>query len=171
MADAAASEVDEARFTALYHRFARPLWLYLRRLTGNASVADDLLQETFCRLLTAGPPAQDPTAIRGWLFRVASNLAMDHFRRQGRAPRAIEDADEPQIAPPMADAFEERAMRETFATLAPRERAIVWLSYVEGASHREIAEAVGIKVGSVRVMLFRAKQRLASLLLKLGRTS
>ncbi len=77
---------------------------------------------------------------------------MDHFRRQGRAPRAIEDVDEPQVAPLVADAFEERAMRETFAKLAHRERAIVWLSYVEGASHREIAEVIAAAIGSAALL-------------------
>lgn len=171
MAEAIAPTVDEAGFRELYQRFARPVWGYLRRVTSDASVADDLLQDTFCRFLTSGPPETDPDAIRGWLFRVASNLAMDHFRRQGRAPQAIDDVDEPRVVPHQPDAFAARTMRETFAQLAPRERAVLWLAYVEDASHREIAEAVGVREGSVRVMVFRAKQRLATLMSKLGRTS
>ena len=85
---------------------------------------------------------------------------MDHFRRQGRAPRAIEDVDEPQVAPLVADAFEERAMRETFAKLAHRERAIVWLSYVEGASHREIAEVMHTSEDAARRNVFEGLRRL-----------
>ncbi len=167
----AAPTVDEARFRDLYSRFARPVWGYLRRVTGDASVADDLLQDTFCRYLTSGPPGAEADAIRGWLFRVASNLAMDHFRRRGRAPQAIEDVDEPRVTPNVPDVLEARVMRETFAQLAPRERAVLWLAYVEDASHRDIAEAVGVGEGSVRVMVFRARQHLASLLSKLRRPS
>lgn len=167
----AAPTVDEARFRELYGRFARPVWGYLRRVTGDASVADDLLQDTFCRYLTSGPPDADADGIRGWLFRVASNLAMDHFRRQGRAPHALDDVDEPGVTPHVQDVLEASAMRKTFAQLAPRERAVLWLACVEDASHRDIAEAVGVREGSVRVMLFRAKQHLASLLSTLRRPS
>ena len=170
MADAAPT-VDEARFRELYGRFARPVWGYLRRVTGDASVADDLLQDTFCRYLTAGPPDADADATRGWLFRVASNLAMDHFRKQGRAPRGLDEVDEPRATPRVPDVLESRTLHETFARLAPRERAVLWLAYVEDASHRDIAEAVGVREGSVRVLVFRAKQRLASLLSTLRRPS
>ena len=166
-----APTVDEARFREVYHRFARAVWTYLRRVTGDAAVADDLLQDTFCRFLTAGPPETEFEAIRGWLFRVASNLAMDHFRRQGRAPRAIDDVEEPRATPHQPDVLAGRAMRETFAQLAPRERAVLWLAYVEDASHRDIAAAMGVREGSVRVLVFRAKQRLGTLLSKLRRTS
>ena len=96
---------------------------------------------------------------------------MDHFRRRGRAPHSIEDVDEPRLTPRVPDVLEARAMRETFAQLAPRERAVLWLACVEDASHRDIAEAVGVREGSVRVMLFRAKQHLASLLSTVRRPS
>lgn len=166
-----APTVDEARFRELYHRFSRPVWTYLRRVTGDAATADDLLQDTFCRYLTAGPPEADMDAIRGWLFRVAGNLAMDHFRRQGRAPRPLDDVEEPRAAAHQADVLAARSVRETFGQLEPRERAVLWMAYVEDASHRDIAEAIGVREGSVRVMLFRARQRLGTLLSKLRRTS
>lgn len=163
MADTAPA-IDETRFRDLYQRFARPVWGYLRRVTGDASIADDLLQDTFCRLLTAGPAETDADAIRGWLFRVASNLAMDHFRRQGRAPRALDEVAEPQVSTTPRDVLAARTMHDTLARLEPRERAILWLAYVEDVPHREIATAVGVREGSVRVLLFRAKQKLAGLL-------
>lgn len=55
-------------------------------------------------------------------------------------------------------------VERVFEKLRPRERAMLWLAYVEGADHREIAEAVGVGVRSVRVLLFRARRRLATLM-------
>jgi len=59
-------------------------------------------------------------------------------------------------------------MMRVFAELKPQERALLWLAHVEGSSHDEIAEAMGVKAKSVRVMLFRARKRLGDLLTRRG---
>ena len=81
---ARSQSLDETRFNDLYRRVARPLWAYLRRLTGDAALADDLMQEAFTRLLVQAAPPEDDAAQRAWLFRVATNLAIDGLRRAKR---------------------------------------------------------------------------------------
>jgi len=73
--------MDDETFAAFYERTARPLWAYLARVTGNASQADDLLQESYLRLLSATFIAEGETACRRYLFRIATNLLRDHWRR------------------------------------------------------------------------------------------
>src|SRR5689334_2821650 len=71
--------MDEAAFRALYEETARPLFAYLLRVSGNRELAEDLLQEAYCRLLTAKlPPLEDPSK-RSYLFRIATNLLYDYW--------------------------------------------------------------------------------------------
>jgi RNA polymerase sigma-70 factor (ECF subfamily) len=154
--------MDEARFRLLYQDTARPLRAYLRRACGDITLADDLLQEAYFRLLRSGFDREDGLEVRKYLFRIATNLLRDHHR--GHRP---ETDDLPDLAAGDRehDAVELRSdVGRVFSEMTPRDRQILWLAYVEGASHREIAEAVGLKASSLRSMLFRARQRMAELL-------
>lgn len=161
----AASPVDEAAFHEFYRRNAGDLWAYLYRLTGNAADADDLLQDACCRLLRAPLPSHSPAELRAYMFRVASNLAVDHWRRAGR--RREDPAPVPEV-PVTDDPALRHDMERTFACLNLNERVLLWLAYVEGANHDEIARTLGVKPRSVRVLLFRARKKLAALLARAG---
>ena len=159
---AAVAAMDEARFRLLYQRTARPLRAYLRRSCGDAALADDLLQEAFYRLLRSGFDRDDQIECRKYLFRIAGNLVRDHFR--GRRPETDELPELP-VAGGQHDAVQLRSdVGGVFTAMTPRDRQLLWLAYVEGASHREIAEALGLREASMRSMLFRARQRMAELL-------
>jgi RNA polymerase sigma-70 factor (ECF subfamily) len=159
------TSMDESRFQAFYDQTARPLKAYLLRLTGSAALADDLLQEAYYRILRAELPEMDEAGRRNYLFRAATNLARDHFRRKKfeAAPLAGQEK-AAESAPPWLG----HDIRRALGDIEPRERELVLLAYVEGASHREIAAVTGLKEASVRPMLFRAKQRLADILKKRG---
>lgn len=159
------TSMDEAQFQDFYDHTARSLKAYLLRLVSNVALADDLLQEAYFRFLRADMPGMDEAGRKNYLFRVATNLARDHFRRKKfeAAPmeghdRAI-DSDPPWMATDVSRVLEE---------IKPREREMVILAYVEGASHREIAAVTGLKEASVRPVLFRIRQKLADLLKKRG---
>src|SRR3954452_1031827 len=97
------------RFAAFYERSARPLWAYLARVSGNPALADDLLQESFVRFLCADHPEDGEVSARRYLFRIATNLMRDHWRR----PKAdsIEDiAEERFHTPDHSAACESKAM-------------------------------------------------------------
>jgi RNA polymerase sigma-70 factor (ECF subfamily) len=159
-----AARLDQVAFGDLYRRLARPLWGYLRRVTGDASLADDLLQEAFTRLLAQPEPPLDEAAQRAWLYRTASRLAVDAHRRSTRErpdTSAVDDVAAEGHAG--RDPFLQKEMTSTFGQLSPRERALLWLAYVEDSSHRDIAGSLGVKEASVRVLLFRARKKLATL--------
>lgn len=158
-----ASALDESRFEVVYHQTARPLWAYLRRVLGSSVDADDVLQETYCRFLTASPQEMDAAETRAYLFTIASRLVVDHWRRGQRRPRTV-DADLSRVEAASRDVASDLDVARALDSLKPQERALVWLAYVEGSSHRLIADAVGVKEKSVKVLLFRARRKLAQLL-------
>ncbi|HKR30767.1 MAG TPA: RNA polymerase sigma factor [Terriglobales bacterium] len=155
--------MDHDAFTAFYERTARPLWAYLARVSGNHALADDLLQECYLRFLSARIP-EDELACRRYLFRIGTNLMRDHWRRPSHT--ALEDLPQEPVAPPdpiRTEALDaQQVLASAFPLLRPRERQLLWLAYAEGASHREIAQIMGLRETSIRILLFRARHKLAS---------
>jgi RNA polymerase sigma-70 factor (ECF subfamily) len=160
--------MDEGRFETFYRRTAGSLWSYLFRLTGDGAAADDLLQKAFFRFLRTNPALATEEHQRRWIFRTATNLAMDYFRetrRERNRDQAIASEVGPSSEPRQVLRHD---MMKTFAELKPRERALLWLAHVEEADHEDIGDALGVKAKSVKVLLFRARKRLAELLTKKG---
>ncbi len=155
--------MDEAKFDAFYRQTAPGLWSYLNRLSGDGAVADDLLQKTFINLLRANPTFATDEHMRRYLYRIATNIAMDHFRDTKRRP--VIDAATVTAA---IDHDLRHDVQRIFTELKPQERALLWLAHVEESNHHEIGEALGVKAKSVRVLLFRARKRLAELLKRGG---
>jgi RNA polymerase sigma-70 factor, ECF subfamily len=159
--------MDEDAFRAFYERTARGVWAYLARVTGDRQLADDLLQETFYRFLRAAATHDSEAHRRNSLYRIATNLARDARRRSLiRAPFSLSCNDIERVSSGDHSGRAERQADFTRAMshLKPRERAMLWLAYAEGASHREIADVLGLRPGSLKPMLFRARRRLAALL-------
>jgi RNA polymerase sigma-70 factor (ECF subfamily) len=158
-------EMDEDAFRALYDRTARALWAYLSRLTGSPDLADDLLQETYYRFLRARVRYDSEAHRRNSLFRIATNLVRDGHRR-GLRCRFIGIPDETLRADVdvAGDAERRTDLGRAMAQLRPREREMLWLAYAQGSNHRDIAGTLGIKAESVRLLLFRARRKLARLL-------
>jgi RNA polymerase sigma-70 factor (ECF subfamily) len=164
----AAFVMDEETFRAFYDRNARAVWVYLARITGDRQLADDLLQDAFYRFLRARAAHENEAHRRNSLFRIATNLARDAHRRRRTQP-ALDAGHDPDLVPGRSDDAGGRVERTTdvqraMAQLKPRERALLWLAYAEGSSHREIADALGVKTASVKLLLFRARRRIARLL-------
>jgi RNA polymerase sigma-70 factor (ECF subfamily) len=167
--------MDEETFRVFYERTARALWAYLSRITGDARLADDLLQETYYRFLRAGAAHDSDDHRRNYLFRIATNLVHDQ-RRHLRPDRVqMSETIDPADRRPHADLAAETARRvdvaRAMARLKPRERSLLWLAYADGASHEEIAAALGLKRASIKLLLFRARRRLAALLRTSGPAS
>jgi RNA polymerase sigma-70 factor (ECF subfamily) len=159
--------MDEDAFRAFYERTARGIWAYLMRITGDTHLADDLLQETYYRFLRASAAHQSESHRRNSLYTIATNLARDARRRSFTRP--ITSAFRPEIEPAVSGDHAAAAERRTdldraMARLNRRERAMLWLAYAEGASHNEIAGVLGVNPGSMKIMLFRARRRLAAFL-------
>jgi RNA polymerase sigma-70 factor (ECF subfamily) len=165
-------QMDEDAFRVFYDRTARPVWAYLSRLTGDPRLADDLLQETYYRFLRARGTPSDDAHRRNYLFRIATNLVHD-ARRRPRVdavpmPEHLDHPD-PRHADHAGGAESRVDLSRAMARLKPRERALLWLAYAQGSSHKEIAETLGLKTPSIKLLLFRARRRLAALLGEGGR--
>jgi len=184
VADAAeeAFLIDEQSFRIFYDRTARPLWSYLYRVSGNGALADDLMQESYYRLLRKRLPEISQDYLKNYLFRIATNLLRDHWRRGKNDPvwkahgcghgfeHQTERDQQARIPSGLTeDSIHQRSeLQRALECLKPRERELLWLAYVEGSSHREISEIVHLKEGSIRPLLFRARRKLASLLRSTG---
>jgi len=153
---------DEA-FASFYQRTARSLWAYLAKVSGNPALADDLVQETYLRFLTAQLRDEGEVAYRQYLFKIGTNLLRDHWRR----PSASALDDIPEYALPVQEAprtehLDNRALLEAaFTRMKPRERQLLWLAHAECYTHREIATITGLGETSIRLLLFRARKKLA----------
>jgi RNA polymerase sigma-70 factor, ECF subfamily len=156
--------MDEAKFDAFYRATAGSLWTYLHRMTGDSATADDLLQKAFFRLLRVNPKVESDEHMRRWLYKTATNLAMDHFRDAKKRRERMPDAS--LVAPRDFDLRHD--IKRIFGELNPRERALLWLAHVEQSDHTEIGEALGVKSKSVRVLLFRARKKLGDMLKRKG---
>jgi RNA polymerase sigma-70 factor (ECF subfamily) len=154
--------MNEASFQSFYATTAAPLRAYVARTLGDFGQVDDIVQETYLRLLRTAAVPDDPVQVRKIAFRIASNLMTDEWRRRKRTGARSDTAPEPGAPGP--DPALRLDMTRVFGELKPQQRQMLWLSYVEGADHREIAAAVGVREGSVRVLLHRARRKLASLL-------
>ena len=163
------ARLDERTFAACYEHNARSLWSYVYRVTGKASDADDLVQEAFCRLLQAEVDALGAEELRRYVFRIASNLIADRWRRSKHEESWLDrlrggpsSHNDPE--------YDDSVSRE-FAAMKSRDRALLWLAYVEGESHQDIADALGLSRGSIKVLLARARGRLRDLLAAKGLTA
>jgi RNA polymerase sigma-70 factor (ECF subfamily) len=169
--DPAAARVTQAEFESFYRETALPLWRYLRRICGDRALADDLLQETYLRFCRARVPG-DRSGWRPYLYRIGTNLAADWWRHAGRRAATVSLDSEPAPAGAAPDgeaaAIRRGEVDRAFAVLKPRERALLWLAYVEELDHREIAKALGLSRASVKVLLFRARRKILEIFERRG---
>ncbi len=157
--------MDEEAFRAFYDRTSRGLCAYLARVTGDRAMAEDLMQDAYYRFLRANTPYESESHRRHSLFRIATNLARDAHRRQRvRRLTQLGDTDVPSRDTGAAQVEHQTDLSRAMQSLKSRDRAMLWLAYGEGSSHQEIGQLMGLSTGSVKLLLFRARRRLASIL-------
>jgi RNA polymerase sigma-70 factor (ECF subfamily) len=152
------------------------------RITGNADDAAEVAQETFIRVLRSLPTYDPARPFRSWIFKIASNLALDSIRRRKRRPVALEDlADDegPPIDPADTGPGPEEGLRIERAEgrfdamvkeLPEQYQAVLYLRYREEFSYDEIAETLSIPLGTVKVRIHRAHEFLRRKLTAKGNT-
>ncbi len=169
-----ALQMDQDQFCSLYERTARPLWVFLLRQTSDEHLADDLLQETYYRFLRTRREYNNESHRRNYLFRIASNVANDALRhRRDRSYFPLADEGNVAAATDVAGQSQKRTdLARAMEQLNARQQEALWLAYAEGSSHEEIAGVLGMKTNSVKLLLFRARRKLATLLRRSdGRTA
>lgn len=152
------------QFEAFYRATYRPLWSYVFRIVTDSDLASDLVQDSYVRYLREEPRSQSDSARRSYLFTIATNLVKDSWRRGKVHGQWVEEvasdavdtsADQLPLRLDVAAAMEKLSLMH---------RSLLWLTYVEGRTHDEVAAIVQIQPASVRVLLMRARRRMAEAL-------
>jgi RNA polymerase sigma factor (sigma-70 family) len=153
---------DTSAFEALYRRHAARVHGVVARLVGfDRGRAEDLVQEAFVRAWQALPAYRFESAFGTWLHRLAVNTALMELRSRRSRPQADGDDEAPERLGAPDSAGHATALsldlERAVATLPPRARAVLVLFDIEGWKHEEIAESLGMAVGSSKAQLHRAR--------------
>jgi RNA polymerase sigma-70 factor, ECF subfamily len=160
-------EGDSGAFEQLYRRYARPVFALALRRLGDRGRAEDAVQETFASIWrSAGSYRRDRGPGAPWLYAVARNAIVDRRRSLGPAP--AEPVDEPSGDAGPDERAEESwtawRVHRALAELPEQERKLIELAYWGGLSQSEIADFVGIPLGTVKTRTRSALSRLADAL-------
>lgn len=166
---------DRAAFGSLVDRFKDDLVAYLAALTrggGGVAEAEDLAQEAFLRLYHAASRYREEGQLKAYLYRIATNLLRTERRREKRRQLLLTafplpSKDRCEWAPPQEEVLATEAQRQVAAAVARlplRFRIPLVLHEIEGWGQREIAEVLGLRPGTVKSRIHRARQRLKALL-------
>ena len=160
-----AVDPHEARFAQLFDEFSAPIYNYVLRMVGDADRAADITQDTFIKAYRKLDTVTDAASTRSWLYRIATNTAIDDMRRRRMVSPMGDDApayanradDRPgPEAQVMAATLDERVQR-ALSTLRPNYRQCLLLSDLEDMSAQQIGEVMGLSYAAVRTLLCRAR--------------
>lgn len=153
---------ERPAFDELIDRWHEPLSKYLRRLAGDEEAAREVAQDAWLRVLRGIGRLRDGSKLRPWLFGIARRALMDRLRERYAAPSwtEVEMADIP--ADPVSGDLEDelRTMEHHLGGLPVIEREVLTLFYLQELSLGDVAEVLGVPVGTVKSRLFRARQML-----------
>lgn len=156
--------LSRARFDELYTISYRQLRLYVSKLTNRSDNVDDITQEAYTRLLVSAPTGLSDTQLKSYLFATATNIVRDLWRRGTvigewqPLDESIETKDSKWETLPL-----QLDIEKVLTGMSIMQRSLVWLAYAEGYAHKEIAEILNVKEQSVKVLLFRARQKFIEL--------
>jgi len=153
---------EPAAFDELIQRWQGPLWTYIRRLVGRDDAAGELVQDVWVRVIRGIPRLRDGSKLRAWLFGIARRTVMDRLRVQYAHP-VDADVDLTEVAAETLTSHDEADLQElerALSRLPALERDVLTLFYLEELSLTDIAETLGVPVGTVKSRLFRARRML-----------
>jgi len=158
---------DERALRALWTRHAPHIDMVVRRLVGrDADVAADIAQEVWIQIFRALPSYRGDSQFSTWAHRIAVNRTLNALRKTRRLSSLETDVQEDSAAvePDHERTFVAESIEAAAAKLSPGARAVFMLHDVEGYTHEEIAESLGITTGGSKSQLFKARAKLRSLL-------
>lgn len=160
-----AREGDGAAVRALYDRHAPRVYAVVRRIAGDEQTAQDCAQEAWIRAIEALPSFRGEARFSTWLHRIAVNEALQHVRKDERRekrrepmPRAI------PVEPDPTDVLLEKRLEGALDQLPDGMREVLTLHDVEGHTHREIGEMLGIAEGTSKSQLSKARAKMREIL-------
>jgi len=152
-----------------YKNYSRSFWFYIYKICGDEPMADDIFQESFYKFLKAKINFQNEKHMQAYLYRIAYRLIIDRARRIKVEKKAFEEEQRVYLSniqkeSPQSEIHFSHDMEKTFKKLKPKERMLLWLAYIEGYSYGEIAEMTETKKNSLKVQIFRAREKLGKIL-------
>jgi RNA polymerase sigma-70 factor (ECF subfamily) len=165
--------LDQTVLTIIFDTYYRPLYRYLYHHIGHKTTAEDLAAEVFTRLLEQIRVGRGPERyLKAWLYRVAHNLAVDELRKRAYRDHDVLDetvAASGQSVSELAHlAAQSQQARMALAHLAPRQRTVVILKFLEGLENDEIAQIMNLSVSAVKALQHRGLAALRRHLSRLG---
>jgi RNA polymerase sigma-70 factor, ECF subfamily len=173
-----AREGHESAYRELVHRYERPIFSLIYRMVRDRERAEDLAQETFVKVLNAIDTYRPEYKFSSWIFKIANNAAIDHLRRKeldtlslDGAPDAVtaerREGTSLQLSDNTETPLEELEARElgtqierAIDQLRPEYKSCILLRHVEGYAYEEIAEMLGLPLGTVKTYIHRARAQL-----------
>ena len=166
-----AGEGDQAAFLELYDRYRDPIFRFAYRLLGAVEIAEDVTHDCFLSLIRKPQNFRPERAsLKTYLYAAARNLALKHFRDQGRETGLDEVSEEPKESSrrgPLRRLLDEELathVREAIFSLPPLQREALILFEYEGLSLNEVAEVAGTDVGAIKARLYRGREGLRRVL-------
>ena len=166
-----AGEGDQAAFLELYERYREPIFRFAYRLLGSVEIAEDVTHDCFLSLIRKPENyRRERASLKTYLYAAARNLALKHFRDQGRETGLDEVNEEPKDSPrrgPLRRLLDEELatqVREAIFSLPPLQREALILFEYEGLSLNEVAEVAGTDAGAIKARLYRAREGLRRML-------
>jgi RNA polymerase sigma-70 factor (ECF subfamily) len=158
--------MDQDSFRSFYDKTMPVLRAYTVRSCGSIEMADDILQEAFLRFLHSAPATLTEPQMRSYLYRTVEALLIDRWHGARREQITVDRIAREHTAVPAPNMNTD--MERAFSQLDPKQRSLLWLAYVEGFNHKEIAATTNVGEKSVRVLLFRARKKLQAILKDIG---
>lgn len=166
-----ASAGDAASFEEIYRRHSRRVYAICLRMTGNATEAEDLTQDTFAHLFRKIGTFRGSSAFTTWLHRLTVNQVLMHFRRRRARPETVTEDGEAPVEmvrgsenPNRMPVVDRIALEQAIAQLPEGYRRVFLLHDVEGYEHEEIARMLGVAAGTSKSQLHKARMKLRTLI-------
>ncbi len=165
---------DDNGFVEIIKCYKDGLILYLCGITGNVHLAEDLTEDTFVRLVTKKPRFAEKSAFKTWLYAIGRNITIDYLRKNKAV--VVVSAEELYSLQSDEEALETAVIKEeerielhrAMSSLNPDYRQVLWLTYFEDFSAKEVAQIMKKSVHSVETLLYRARRALKLQLEKEG---
>ena len=164
-----ATDGDARAIRKLYDRYAPRVYAVVRRIAADDDLAQDYAQEAWIRAIRALPTFRGDARFSTWLHRIAVNAALQSLRKaETRTKREAPVPDEIPVAPAHGDSLLQKRLEGALDTLPEGMRQVLILHDVEGYTHEEIGDVLGVTSGTSKSQLFKARAKMRALLTNLA---
>jgi RNA polymerase sigma factor (sigma-70 family) len=159
---------DLDAFEALFRCHQGEVYGWIVRIVRDPSAAEDLTVETFWRIHRAHARFDPTRSFGAWARRIATNAALDHLKTARHETDLVDDLPSPSLPDPGISQELRRKMAHAFHRLPPQLRIATTLALIEEQPYQEIADALGVSTGAIKIRVFRARRFLRKELKRQG---